>query len=34
MGEGLPPNLDMSLMDGFTGYAENEAKTAARLVRV
>jgi 2,4-dienoyl-CoA reductase-like NADH-dependent reductase (Old Yellow Enzyme family) len=33
MGEGLPPNVDMSVMDGFTSYAENEAETAARLVR-
>ncbi len=33
MGEGLPPDLGMSVMDGFHGYAENETATAQRLIR-
>jgi 2,4-dienoyl-CoA reductase-like NADH-dependent reductase (Old Yellow Enzyme family) len=32
LGKGLDPDLTMSVIDGFTGYASNEAETARRLV--
>ena len=32
MGQGLSADLTMSVMDGFTGYARNEAETAQRLI--
>jgi hypothetical protein len=33
MGDGLAPDLEMSVFDGFHGYAQNEASTAERLIR-
>lgn len=33
MGQGLAPDLEMSVMDGFHGYSQNEASTAERLSR-
>jgi hypothetical protein len=31
LGNGLPPDFEMSVLDAFNGYARNEAQAAALL---